>query len=320
MDLITLQDNEAAYDRYKLRPRVMVRVSNIDMTTSIFGTTVAFPFGFSPAAMHELAHPDGEVATSSAAAKNNICMCLSSYSTKSLEQVIAQRQSNPYGIQICFHKDRNRTLKVLRRAEAAGFKAAFVSVDAPVLGIRVNEYRNSFKIPEGVTWPNFQDGEVPLSESDHAALNYDADITWDESLAWLRAHTKMEIWLKGITSPEDVALAIEFGADGVLISNHGGRQLDGVPATLDALRDCAPIAVGKVKIGVDGGIRRGSDIFKAIALGADFCFAGRVPIWGLAYKGEYGVDLTIKILMREFAITMALCGCVLCSCLSFSDL
>lgn len=155
-----------------------------------------------------------------------------------------------------------------------------------------------------MTWPNFQSDSEPLTESDHAALDYDADFTWEDSIGWLREHTKMQIWLKGskkhyeysihetimltadmtVLTPEDVSLAIQHGADGVLISNHGGRQLDGVPATLDALRECAPVASNKIKIAVDGGIRRGSDIFKAIALGADFCFAGRVPIWGLAVR------------------------------------
>ncbi|CAD0027606.1 unnamed protein product [Aureobasidium pullulans] len=282
MDLITLKDNEEAYNRYRLRPRVMTRVGNLDTSAEIFGQKVSFPFGFSPAAMHAIVDPEGEVATSRAAAHYNICMGLSSYSTKSIEEVKAAGGSNPYGIQICFHKDRTRTLNVIRRAEAAGYKALFLSVDIPVLGLRLNEYRNSFTLPEGLSWPNFQQTSDPLTESDYADLDYDADFTWEDSLAWLREHTKMEIWLKGILTPEDVSLAIAHGADGVLISNHGGRQLDGVPATLDALRECAPVAANKIKIAVDGGIRRGSDIFKALALGADFCFAGRIPIWGLA--------------------------------------
>ncbi|KAH0355997.1 FMN-dependent dehydrogenase, partial [Aureobasidium melanogenum] len=286
----------------------MTKVGNLDMSTEMFGQKVSFPFGYSPAAMHAIVHPEGEVATSRAAAKNNICMGLSSYSTKSIEEVKAAGGSNPYGIQICFHKDRRRTLRVIRRAEVAGFKALFLSVDIPVLGLRLNEYRNSFTLPDGMTWPNFQADDQPLTESDYAALDYDADFTWEDSMRWLREHTKMEICVVVLT-PEDVSLAVQHGADGVLISNHGGRQLDGVPATLDALRECAPVASDKIKIAVDGGIRKGSDIFKAIALGADFCFAGRVPIWGLAYKGEDGVDLAIKILMREFKITMALCGC-----------
>lgn len=168
--------------------------------------------------MHAIVDPEGEVATSRAAAHYNICMGLSSYSTKSIEEVKAAGGSNPYGIQICFHKDRTRTLNVIRRAEgeseicpnfdavfdlfrfaAAGYKALFLSVDIPVLGLRLNEYRNSFTLPEGLSWPNFQQTSDPLTESDYADLDYDADFTWEDSLAWLREHTKMEIWLKGST-------------------------------------------------------------------------------------------------------------------------
>ena len=138
---------------------------------------------------------------------------------------------------------------------------------------------------------------------------YDDTLEWNEVIPWLREHTKMQIWLKGITSPEDVEQAAVAGVDGIIISNHGGRQLDGVPATLDALRQCAPIAKGRLQIAVDGGIRRGSDIFKALALGAQFCFVGRIPLWGLAYKGQAGVELGIQILLEEFRTTMALAGC-----------
>ncbi|RSL92512.1 hypothetical protein CEP52_013781 [Fusarium oligoseptatum] len=261
MDLLTIQDNEDAFNRYKLRPRTLKDVGAVDTSTTMFGTKVTFPFGFSPAAMHALAHPGGEVASSRAAAKNGVAMALSSYSSMHLEDVIAEGQGNPYMIHVCFYKDRRKTLEITKRAEAAGFKAVLVSVDIPVLGIRPNEHRNNWDVPE-------------------------------------------------VTSAEDVALAIEHGVDGVLISNHGGRQLDGVPASLDALRECAPVARNKIKLGVDGGFRRGSDIFKALALGADFCLAGRVPLWGLAYNGEDGVDLALRILLREFRTTMALCGYV----------
>ncbi|KAJ4350811.1 Non-canonical non-ribosomal peptide synthetase fub8 [Ascochyta clinopodiicola] len=144
---------------------------------------------------------------------------------------------------------------------------------------------------------------------DNGPQAFDDTLEWDEIIPWLKANTKMQIWLKGVSSPEDVEQAIAAGVDGIVVSNHGGRQLDGVPATLDSLRQCAPIAKGHIQIAVDGGIRRGSDIFKAIALGADFCFLGRIAIWGLAYKGQAGVELAIKILFEEFKSTMALAGC-----------
>ncbi|KAL9594810.1 MAG: hypothetical protein Q9219_006824 [cf. Caloplaca sp. 3 TL-2023] len=232
--------------------------------------------------MQKLAHPDGELATSRAAAKMRTAMALSSYATTSLEEVKAQGADNPYMIQMCVVKDRGITLQLLERAQEVGYKALFLSVDVPVLGRRLGEMQNTFSLPTDLGFPNivstgrdeFGTGEGPTA--------FDDTLEWEEVIPWLRAHTTMEIWLKGVTSPEDVAQAVASGVDGIIISNHGGRQLDGVPATLDALRQCAAIAQGRVRIAMDGGIRRGSDIFKALALGAEFCFVGRMPIWGLA--------------------------------------
>ncbi|EOD45740.1 putative fmn-dependent dehydrogenase family protein [Neofusicoccum parvum UCRNP2] len=306
MDMISLRENEDAYNRYKIRPRILVNVEKVDTSAEIFGTKVAFPMGLSPTAMHKLAHPDGELATSRAAAKTNICMGLSSYATESMENVAAQGLGNPYVMQMCVLKDRSITLQLLKRAEAAGYKALFLSVDVPVLGMRLNEYRNKFVLPEDMAWPNI----LSTGKNDLGGRHdYDATLEWESAIPWLRANTKLQIWLKGVNTADDVVLAIRHGVDGVVVSNHGGRQLDGVPATLDALRECAPAAKGKIPIAVDGGIRRGSDIFKALALGADFCFVGRLAIWGLAYKGQEGVELGIKILLNEFRITMALAGC-----------
>ncbi|KAK1852006.1 fmn-dependent dehydrogenase family protein [Colletotrichum chrysophilum] len=314
MDLVTLKDNEEAYNRYKILPRILVNVDNIDLSTTIFGTKVSFPLGFSPAAMHKLAHPDGEAATSRAAAKMNICMALSSYATESMENVAAQGLGNPYVMQLCVLRDRETTIQILKRAEASGYKAIFLSVDTPLLGRRLNEYRNNFTLPDGVEWPNLlSDGKSELSGAikDKQAVSkhdFDPSLDWDSAIPWLKQHTKLQIWLKGVYNPDDVAMAIRYGIDGIVISNHGGRQLDGVPATLDALRICAPVAAGKIPIAVDGGIRRGTDIFKALALGASHCFVGRIPIWGLAYNGQEGCELALKILQYELKIAMALAG------------
>ncbi|KAH0042784.1 FMN-dependent dehydrogenase, partial [Aureobasidium melanogenum] len=308
MEMESLMDNEQAYRRYKIRPRILVDVDKLDMSTEIFGVKVPFPLGFSPSAMHKLAHPEGEVATSRAAASQGICMGLSSYSTISLEDVAAQGEGNPYFVQICVLKDRRTTLQLLKRAEKAGYKAVFVSVDVPVLGRRLNEMRNNFILPEEMEFPNILSSGKAEFSGENEATAYDASLNWDTAIPWLKANTNMQIWLKGVNTAEDVALAIQHGLDGIVISNHGGRQLDGVPATLDTLRECAPIAKGRISIAVDGGIRQGSDIFKALALGAEHCFVGRIPIWGLAYKGQEGVELAIKILMQELAITMRLAG------------
>ncbi|KAH6633192.1 FMN-dependent dehydrogenase [Boeremia exigua] len=313
MDMISLRENVTAYDRYKIRPRILRNVSNVDTSVTVFGRRITFPCGFSPSAMHCLAHKDGETATSRAAATMNIPMTLSSYSTTSLEDVIAQGNGNPYMMQMCIVKDRNITKQLLKRAESAGYRALFLSVDVPILGRRLGEMRSNFTLPEGMSFPNLlSEGQDEFGAPDgknNGPQAFDDTLEWDEIIPWLKENTKMQIWLKGISSPEDVEQAIAAGVDGVVISNHGGRQLDGVPATLDSLRQCAPIAKGHIQIAVDGGIRRGSDIFKAIALGADFCLLGRIAIWGLAYKGQDGVELAVKILLEEFKSTMALAGC-----------
>lgn len=259
-------------------------------------------------------------------------MVLSSFSTTSLEDVAAQGKGNPYGMHAMFLADRALLLQGIQRAEKAGYKALFVSVDLPAIGNRLSETRNGFTFPSQYGLPNLSVASgVQVSTDD---FYYDPRISWEEAIPWLRQQTSLEIWLKGIYAPEDVQLAIDHGVDGIIISNHGGRQLDGVPATLDTLRICAPIAKQaqanhssnnndnnnsrnrshrrgpkKFQIGLDGGIRRGSDLFKALALGADFCFVGRIPIWGLAYKGQAGVELAIRILFDEFKRTMMLMGC-----------
>ncbi|KAK5302284.1 hypothetical protein LTR43_001249 [Exophiala xenobiotica] len=346
MDMITLHDNEAAFDRYRLRPRILKNISHIDTSTTIWGSKVLFPFGFSPAAMHRLAHPDGEVGTSKACAALNVAMGLSAYSTDSLEDVIKQGEgkTNPYAMQVSLLKDKKLTLRLLERAEKARFKAILLTVDAPLLGRRLNEFRNGFGMPKGMTYPNIDpDMDASNLEGGDNALAYgqqphqppssplteqsspksvhrneyrtymdckkENGVNWDEAISFVKANSNLQIWVKGLYTAEDVATAISYGLDGVVISNHGGRQLDSVPATLDALRECAPVAKGKIPIAIDGGIRRGTDIFKALALGADFCFAGRVPIWGLAYNGTKGVELAINLLYDEFKLAMGLAGC-----------
>jgi (S)-2-hydroxy-acid oxidase len=282
----------------------------LDINAEIFGVKVAFPCGLSPTAMHRLAHPEGEIATSRAAARLGIPMALFSYATTSLEDVKAQGNGNPYVMQMCIVKDRNITLQLLKRAESkhychffgvsnlqyigiiadvrveAGYKALFLSVDVPILGRRLGEMQNHFSLPKDLSFPNIlSTGAGEFGEAESTETNttvFDDTLEWEEIIPWLKANTKMQVWLKGVLSPEDVEQAIGAHVDGKIISNHGGRQLDGVPATLDALRQCAPVAHGRIQIAMDGGIRRGSDIFKALALGAQFCFIGRIPIWGLA--------------------------------------
>uniref|UniRef100_A0A0B7K771 FMN hydroxy acid dehydrogenase domain-containing protein n=1 Tax=Bionectria ochroleuca TaxID=29856 RepID=A0A0B7K771_BIOOC len=285
MDLITLRENESAYDRYRIRPQVLRDLSNLDPSTTIFGSEVKFPFGFSPTAMQGLAHPDGEVATSKATASVNVPMGLSNYASKPLEEVASHGTGNPYMMQMSLLKDKKVMINVLKRAEAAGFKAILVTLDCPYLGRRLNEFRNNFSVPKGMEWPNLFPGvDVTNLEDGNDDLAY-------------------------VYGKKDAENAINAGFDGIIISNHGGRQLDSVPASLDVLREVAPITKGRIPVAIDGGIRRGTDIFKALALGADFCLAGRLAIWGLAYDGQRGVELALNLLYDEFVTAMALSGC-----------
>jgi (S)-2-hydroxy-acid oxidase len=347
MDLVTVKANEAAYNRYRIMPRILRDVSKVDLSSTMFGSKVAMPFGFSPAAMHCLAHEDGELGTSRAAAKAGIPMGLSQWATKSLEDVIAAGKGVqspdgciPYGIQTSGAAGRADIVTLIKRAEKAGFKALLVTVDAPTIGRRLNEYvslfqktrvsrelfsqslthslryRNGINLPDTLQFPNLT--YDPKSFRD---TKRDAGTAFSEFIPWLSSVTppSMEIWLKGIYTPEDVMLAATYPRiRGIIVSNHGGRQLDGAPATLEALPDCATAtrsinasrtAENKLMVGIDGGIRRGSDIFKALALGADFCFAGRIPIWGLAYNGQQGVERALELLREELEMCMRLAGC-----------
>ncbi|OJZ80363.1 hypothetical protein ASPFODRAFT_65902 [Aspergillus luchuensis CBS 106.47] len=309
MDLITLRENEEAYNRYKIRPRTLVNVENIDMSSEFLGSKVALPITFGPTGMQRLAHPDGELAVSRAAARKNLGMVLATHSTVGLEEVAMQGNGNPYAIHLLMLKDRALMADMIKRAEEAGYKAVFLSADCPRLGKRINEYRNNFILPKNMCWPNLLSrGSEEFFGAD-SDMQFDASIEWHTIIPWIRKITSLELWIKGVSTVEDVELAIKHGVNGVLISNHGGRQLDGVPATLDALRECSPVAKGRIKIAVDGGIRRGSDIFKALAMGAEHCFLGRIPIWGLAYNGQSGVELAVDILERELRTTMTLAGC-----------
>ncbi|KAK4862976.1 hypothetical protein LT330_010687 [Penicillium expansum] len=273
--------------------RSLMNVENIDISTKILDSKVSMPISFGPTGMQRLAHTDGEVAVSRAAARKGLCMILATHSTVSLEEVILQGSGNPYGMHLLMLKDRALMGQLVKRAE----------------GKRLNEHRNGFVLPEDMCWPNLKSSGRNEFFGTGTDMAFDPSIDWDSIIPWIRSLTSLQVWIKGVLSPSDVETAICHGIDGVVISNHGGRQLDGVPATLDALRECAPIAKDRIQIAVDGGIRRGSDIFKALAMGAKHCFLGRIPIWGLAYNGQAGVELAVDILQQELKLTMALAGC-----------
>lgn len=317
----TLRENLSAFRQYRIRPRVLRNVKVLDTSVEVMGYRAPFPLGIAPAAMQCMAHPDGEEATSIAAQSlGGVPMGLSSFSTRSLEKVISHRTSEaPYGLQLYVFDDRKISESLVRRAKAAGYKAVFLTVDTPVLGRRLNEVRNKLDLPPHMHFENFlpedgvkayggsrmatDAGEPPVSRND-ASLNWEKDIPWLKSIAG----PEMQVWVKGVMTGEDVELAIQHGVDGIIVSNHGGRQLDSEISTLDALPECAAAARGRVPIHMDSGIRTGADIFKAIALGADFVWIGRPTLWGLAYNGAAGVELVLETLYNEFKLAMALAG------------
>lgn len=236
-----------------------------------------------------MAHPDAELATSRACAKLGVNMGVSSYANHSVEQITAAgREIGPihHVMQLYTMTDREKEARIVRRAEAAGCKAIFLTADSPVLGVRYNEWRSeSFKPPTGLAYPMIEKTAEQIQAQSHddgfTSFNSDSH-SWAKEIPWLRSVTKMDIWIKGVLTQEDVETAIEYGCDGVIISNHGGRQLDETPATIDVLPACAKAARGRIRIHIDGGIRSGSDIFKALALGAECCWVGRPMLWGLA--------------------------------------
>ena len=323
---ITVQENMSAYRKYRLRPRVLRNVAKVDSSVQIFGTTNSVPFGVAPAAMQRLAHTDGELATARACRNKEVVMGLSSFSTTTLEDVGAACGNVPNVLQLYLFEEREHSIKLIRRAKAAGYKAVVLTVDTPLLGRRNLEIRNQFHLPAHLKVANFAVSGPSASTSAPAYFDGDrrvlpsGDVTfhshgpnpclsWEESVAWLKEEAApMEVWLKGIVTPEDALLAVEHGVDGIIVSNHGGRQLDGTMATLDALPDIVAVVDHRIPVHIDGGIRHGTDIFKALALGADFCWIGRPMLWGLAYNGSAGVELCLQLLTDEFRLCMGLMG------------
>jgi (S)-2-hydroxy-acid oxidase len=289
-DQVTIHENSRAFSKYRVRPRVLADVSSADTSTTLFGRRVAFPLGISPASLQAMAHSDGELATSRACAKAGVGMGISSFANYSVTKIRSAASSSgerviDHAIQLYIMKDRELELRIIRTAEASGCKAIFLTADSPVLGVRYNEWRNDFRTPEGLGFPILERTSEQIRattlDDGFISLNDDAH-NWTRDIPWLQSVTKMEIWIKGVLTAEDTLKAIEMGCDGIIVSNHGGRQLDGVPATLDALPECVVAAEGRIRIHVDGGIRSGTDIFKALALGAEHCWVGRPAIWGLA--------------------------------------
>jgi (S)-2-hydroxy-acid oxidase len=318
-DQITLADNMNAFNRLVLRPRCLVDVSRIDMSTTVLGQRISSPICVAPTAMQRMAHPEGELATARAAASLGTLMTLSSLSTTNL--TVLARSCPPDSLrwfQLYIYRDRAVTVSLVRAAEAAGFKAIALTVDTPFFGTRENDVRNGFAMPTHLSLANFEAKEHSkdiITEkaggsglAKYAASLFDASLTWKD-IAWLRSQTTLPIVIKGVLTREDTLLAVEHGCDAILVSNHGARQVDTCAATIDALPEVVAAVNGRCEVYLDGGVRRGTDVLKALALGARAVFVGRPVLWGLAYAGEKGVKDVLTLLNKELELAMGLCGC-----------
>jgi 4-hydroxymandelate oxidase len=291
-DEVTLRENVAAFERRKLRPRVLVDVGTVTTSTTVLGEEIALPVLIAPLAMQRMAHPDGEEATARAAAAAGTIMCLSSAATSPPKELTDGRR----WFQVYVWRSREKTEALIEEAVASGYSALVLTVDVPYLGRRERDVRVDFKVPEHLTVQGELFGE-----------GFDATMSWRD-LEWLAGYG-LPVVIKGLLTAEDAQLACEHGAAAVVVSNHGGRQLDGVPATLDVLEEVVQAVDGRAEVLLDGGVRRGTDVLKALALGARAVLIGRAMLWGLAIAGEEGVAHVLQLFQKEIKLGLALLGC-----------
>lgn len=313
-DQVTLRDNREAFNRIRLRPHYMRGVEYLDTTTNVLGHTLPYPFMVAPMGFMAMAHPDGELAMARATTKHNIPMVLSTMSNYKMEDVAAASDGLKL-FQLYIYNNRAVTEALVKRAENAGFKALVLTVDVPVLGRREADIHNGFHLPEGLIAGNLEGNEMKAINPAHAESGLSAYINelWENNLSWehldwLKSVTDMPILLKGILRGDDAQLALEHGVDGIIVSNHGGRQLDTAPAPIDVLQEIVDVVDGRVDVLMDGGVRRGTDIIKALAMGAKAVLVGRPMMYALAYDGEAGVNHALDLLTTEFETAMRLCG------------
>ena len=299
----TLADNRAAFSRRRIVPRVLHDVSRVDTTVEILGRRWPWPIWIAPTAFHRLAHPDGELATARAAAARGITLTLSTSASTDLVEVAAI--GGPRWFQVYLLADPGARRAHVERAVAAGYEALVLTVDLPRVGRRERDIRVGFSIPDDVAVPNIA-AAAGLPLADGLNVSFTDRMTWDD-VTWL-AEFGLPVVVKGILHPDDARLAIDHGAAAVGVSNHGGRQLDGAIASLDALPAVVEAVDGRIPILLDGGVRRGTDVLVALALGATAVGIGRCVLWGLAVNGEAGVGHVLDLLTAEFELAMALAG------------
>ena len=314
-DEVTVRDNRLGWQQLRLRPRVLVDVATRDLRTKVLGESIAFPVLTAPCAFNALAHPEGECAVARAVTALGLIQVVSTAGTFSLEEVAAAAPDGLRWFQLYCYRDREITKWLVERAAAAGYRAICLTVDAPLVGRRDRDTRNSFGLPPGMTWKNLERVGLDRMEAGgegsalvkYIAEIWDASLTW-EAIAWLRSISPLPLAIKGILTADDARLAVDHGADAIVVSNHGGRQLDGTVPSSEALAEVVAEVGSRAEVLVDGGIRRGSDILKALALGARAVLVGRPYLWALAADGQQGVEHMLALLRDELDLDMALAG------------
>ena len=294
-DEFTVRWNRQAFDALKINPSVLNDVSKLDTTVTLFGQNLAYPILIAPTAFHKIMHPEGELATAKGAGKAKAIYVVSSFTTTPLEE-IKKVATEPLWFQLYVRDDKEFTKSLVQKAESLGCRALCITVDSPVTGARNRQVRVNFKLPDGINAP-YTNG----------ALIQKMPLTWKE-MEWLISFAKIPVLLKGILNPDDAEKAIKIGASGIIVSNHSGRNLDTVPATIEVLPRIVERVNKKIPILMDGGIRRGTDVLKAIALGANAVLVGKPICYGLASGGAEGVTKALEILRAEFEMAMALTG------------
>ena len=309
MDGHTYRRNRQKLDEVLLQQRILGEgLGQGSCRQTLFGTRLSLPLLIAPLAYQQLAHPMGELASVQAAAAQGVGFCLSTLASSTIEQVAEVSPQAERWFQLYYQPNKEDTLKLVRRAEAAGYRGIIVTADAPINGVRNAEQRANFSLPDGVSAVNLS-GLPKAQSGDSVFSSWMGQAPDWRTLAWLREQIKLPLLLKGVMHPEDGKRAVEIGINGLIVSNHGGRVLDGQPSTIEVLPRIRQTVGNELPILLDSGIRRGSDIFKAIALGADAVLLGRPVFYALAVAGPLGVAHCLRILRDELEATMALCGC-----------
>lgn len=314
-DEVTLRRNREAFSRWVLRPRTLTGNCEPLLAATVLGTPVSMPVLLAPTGFHRICCEAGEVASARAAHAAQTLLVASTMATVSLEETARAAADGPLWFQLYIFRDRSITERLVRRAEEAGYRALCLTVDCPQAGRRERDIRNGFALPAGLVLANFigpDAATMPVLEAGaslhaYTAGQYDRAISWAD-VPWLRSITALPLVVKGILTGEDAALAVEAGAAAIIVSNHGGRQLDGVPASLDVLEEIVGAVDGRAEVYLDGGVRRGTDVLKALALGARAVLIGRPYLWGLSVGGERGATQVIELLREELRMAMLLSG------------